>query len=216
MAAPARRGSGPGSGGGGERRDRRLIVRLAAAPRMDELDVAGPEFREDLAVARAGLETQGARGTDDGDGRAGSARERHEALEDDPVADLVLRAADDDDRTVTAHGWAGVYKPAPAAGPDHPVGVMRRSTLTVLAVVATRGAGRRADAGPRWGPVQRGPPAAAPRRRTTGRSRVTTRNTPPEGPGRQATKSPERARRRGFAESWRHQGRSVHMLSIIT
>ena len=40
---------------------------------------------------------------DDGDRRVAAAGERHEPAEDDPVADLVLRAADDDDGSV-GHG----------------------------------------------------------------------------------------------------------------
>ena len=58
------------------------------------------ELAEDRPVALAGLEPERRRRADDRDRRVRPAGQRDEAVEDDPVADLVLRTADDDDGSI--------------------------------------------------------------------------------------------------------------------
>ena len=66
--------------------------------------VGDAQLGEDLAVALAGLGPERAGGRDHRDRRVPAARERHEPVEDHPVADLVLRPADDDDGAVAHRG----------------------------------------------------------------------------------------------------------------
>ena len=79
---------------------RRLIVRLWPRHRVERPNVRDTKLSEDLAVAPTGLGAQTAGRRNDGDRRVPAARERDEAVEDHPVADLVLRPADDDDGPV--------------------------------------------------------------------------------------------------------------------
>ena len=83
-----------------DREGRRLVVRLWPGHRVERPNVGDAELGEDLAVALAGLGAEDAGGRDDGDRRVPAARERDEPVEDHPVADLVLRPADDDDGPV--------------------------------------------------------------------------------------------------------------------
>ena len=66
---------------------------------------ATPSSLKTAPVALAGLEPERRGGADDGDRRVRAAGERDEAAQDDPVADLVLRAADDDDGSVGHGRW---------------------------------------------------------------------------------------------------------------
>ena len=71
-------------------------------------DLGHAELAEDLLVARAGLHAQRGGGRDHDDVRVAPAGERGEAAQDDAVADLVLRAADDDDGSL-GHGRANSF-----------------------------------------------------------------------------------------------------------
>ena len=75
----------------------RLVVGLRAGHGVERPDPRDAQLPEDAPVALAGLEAERGRGADDGDRRVVAAGERDESAQDDPVADLVLRAADDDD-----------------------------------------------------------------------------------------------------------------------
>ena len=78
----------------------RLVVGLRPGDGVERPDALDPELAEDRAVALAGLEAERRRGADDRDRRVLATRERDEAAQDDAVADLVLRTADDDDGSI--------------------------------------------------------------------------------------------------------------------
>src|SRR5436190_2178602 len=82
-----------------------LVVRLRSSRRVERSDGLDPEIAEDVAVTLAGLGPEARCGRDHHDRGITSARERDEAIEDDPVPDLVLGSADDDDGPV-GHGRA--------------------------------------------------------------------------------------------------------------
>jgi hypothetical protein len=63
------------------------------------VDLRDPELAEDLAIALTGLEAHRRRRRDHDDPGLRPAGERGEPVQDHAVADLVLRAADDDDRS---------------------------------------------------------------------------------------------------------------------
>jgi hypothetical protein len=70
---------------------------------VDRPDLAHTELAEDLLIALTGQLTERGRGRDDRDGRIATSGEAGEAAQDDSIADLVFRTADDDDVSV-AHG----------------------------------------------------------------------------------------------------------------
>ena len=80
--------------------DGRLVVGLLARDCVERADTGRAELGEDLPIPCAGLRSERGRRADDDDRGVGSAGERDEPAEDDPVADLVLGAADDDDGPV--------------------------------------------------------------------------------------------------------------------
>ncbi len=80
-----------------------LVVGLAAGHRVNGLEALDAELSEDLTVSLTRFRAQRAGGADDHDPGGRAAGERHEPTEDDPVPDLVLRAADHDDGPV-GHG----------------------------------------------------------------------------------------------------------------
>ena len=92
-----------------DREGRLLVVRLGPRDRVDRADLGHAELAEDLLVARAGLDAQRRRGRDHDDVRVAPARERGEPAQDDAVADLVLRAADDDDGSLGHDRGALLY-----------------------------------------------------------------------------------------------------------
>src|SRR5439155_22921192 len=90
----------------------RRIVRLDARHRVHGSDRADAEPSEDLAVALAGKGPERRRGRQDDHDAVLAAREGGEAAEDHPVANLVLRTADDHYRAVShlaarGFGWHG-------------------------------------------------------------------------------------------------------------
>ena len=128
-----------------------------------------PSSPKTCSVALAGLEAQRRRRRDHRDRRVPAARERHEPAEDDPVADLVLRAADDDDGSIghrlTDSALVGGRIPpdprsrAPARSADgarrprarmRRDGGRRRATRTPAGPGTARGRGRIVVDRPRW------------------------------------------------------------------
>ena len=87
-------------GGIAHRPRRGLVVGLRPRHGVERPDRRDAELREDLAVAFAGQRTERTRRRDHGNGRVAAAGERDESVEDDPIPDLVLGPADDDDRPV--------------------------------------------------------------------------------------------------------------------
>ncbi len=77
-----------------------LVVGLGAGHRVERADPRDAQLAEDLAVALAGFHAHRGRGRDHRDGRVLATGEGDEAAEDDPIADLVLGAPDDDDGSV--------------------------------------------------------------------------------------------------------------------
>jgi hypothetical protein len=77
-----------------------LVVGLGTGHRVERPDLSDAELGEDRAVALAGLQTERRCGADDRDRRIGPPGQRDETAQDDAVADLVLRAADDDDGSI--------------------------------------------------------------------------------------------------------------------
>jgi hypothetical protein len=64
---------------------------------MERANPVHAELAEHRLVPLAGLGPEGRGSRDDDDRRVRAAGKRDEPVEDDPVADLVLGAADDDD-----------------------------------------------------------------------------------------------------------------------
>ena len=91
-------------------RDGGLVIGLRPGHGVERPDVLDAEFTEDRAVPLASLESQRGCGADDRDRGGLAPRERDESAQDDAVADLVLRAADDDDGSIGHRmrtPWAG-------------------------------------------------------------------------------------------------------------
>ena len=78
----------------------RVVVGLRPGDGVERPDLLDAELREHRAVPLARLQPERRRGADDRDRRVGAAGERDEPVQDDAVADLVLRAADDDHGSV--------------------------------------------------------------------------------------------------------------------
>ena len=81
-----------------------LVVGLRPGDRVERADPLDAQVGEHVAVALAGFGAERRGGRDHRDGRVATAGQAGEAIQDDPIADLVLRAADDDDGTF-GHGF---------------------------------------------------------------------------------------------------------------
>ena len=79
---------------------RRLLVCLGPGHRMKRPDRLDTQLAEHGPVALTRLQAERGRGADDRDRRIRTTGQRDEATQDDAVADLVLRAADDDDGSI--------------------------------------------------------------------------------------------------------------------
>ena len=77
-----------------------LVVGLRSGHGMQGSHSRDAQFAEDLSVAFARFHAHGRRRRDDRDRGVLTTGKGDEAAEDDPIADLVLGAADDDDRSV--------------------------------------------------------------------------------------------------------------------
>ena len=77
-----------------------LVVGLRPGDGVERSDVLDAQLAEDGPVALARLEAERGSGADDRDRRVRATGQRDEAVEDDAVADLVLRTADDDDGSI--------------------------------------------------------------------------------------------------------------------
>ena len=80
-----------------DRQGRQFVIGLRPGDRVERMDPRDAELTEHRLVPLARLEPQRRRRRDDRDRGVHPAGERDEPAEDDPVPDLVLRPADDDD-----------------------------------------------------------------------------------------------------------------------
>ena len=96
-----------------DRDGRRVGVRLRPGDDMQRADATRAELAEHDAVALAGLGAERRRGADDGDRGVGATGEGDEPAQDQPVADLVLGATDDDDGSFRHTGREYPTAPGP-------------------------------------------------------------------------------------------------------
>jgi hypothetical protein len=80
--------------------DRGLVVGLWSGHRVERSHALDAELPKNGAVALACFQPERGRGADDRDRRVRATGQGDEAAQDDAVADLVLRAADDDDGSI--------------------------------------------------------------------------------------------------------------------